>query len=76
MALAGGGCNDLAGRGDLEPLLCSGLRLHLGHFATPFLYRKRQTRPISSYSGTATACPAGPFGRALITAVGQKRNGE
>jgi hypothetical protein len=42
----------------------------LGILLLHFLYRNRQTRPISSYSGTATACPAGPFGRALITAVG------
>jgi hypothetical protein len=35
MALAGSGSLDLAGCGDLEPLLGRGLRLHLGHFATP-----------------------------------------
>jgi hypothetical protein len=35
MALASSGSLDLAGCGDLEPLLGRGLRLHLGHFATP-----------------------------------------
>jgi hypothetical protein len=41
MALASSGGLDLAGCGDLEPLLGRGLRLHLGHFATPFLYPLR-----------------------------------
>nr|CAI0340404.1 hypothetical protein SHINE37_44273 [Rhizobiaceae bacterium] len=46
VALAGSGSDDLAGRGDLEPLLGRRLRLHLGHFATPFfLNSRRLTRP-------------------------------
>jgi hypothetical protein len=35
VALTSSGCENLASTSDLEPLLCSGLRLHLGHFATP-----------------------------------------
>lgn len=70
VALTGGGCNNLAGGGDLEPLFAADFVFILGILLLRVLYRNRQTRPISSYSGTASACPAGPFGRALITAVG------
>src|SRR6218665_3345552 len=77
MALAGGCRLHLARRGDLEPLLGSRLRLHLGHFATPlfwFLEKRADEAHFKHKERPRHALPDRSDGR-CITASGEKRNG-